>query len=132
MRRTSQPCARWGNARVLWRAASEVHIVRIKEMLTNEISLQFRRTSAGFVAIFLCCRPFYGQVNEKPRMQPSYAQVSRKPDLSELAEDNYSRVAASSAQIREVLLMDTGLLVELKRWVAKEATDNGQIVEDQN
>jgi protein involved in polysaccharide export with SLBB domain len=29
-----------------------------------------------------------------------------------------------------VLVKDAGLLVELKRWVAKEATDNGQIVED--
>jgi len=52
--------------------------------------------------------------------------------LSELAEDNFSRVAASSIQIRQVLRLDAGLLVELKRWVAKEATDNGQVVEDQN
>ncbi|HUA14863.1 MAG TPA: SLBB domain-containing protein [Verrucomicrobiae bacterium] len=39
-------------------------------------------------------------------------------------------MAASSAQIREVLAQDSGLLVELKRWVAKEAADNGQVVED--
>jgi polysaccharide export outer membrane protein len=100
-------------------------------MLTHEMSRQFLSKSAGFVAIFLCCQASYGQANEKPRIQPS-SQVSRKPDLSELAEDNYSRVAASSFQIREVLVMDAGLLVELKRWVAKEATDNGQIVEDQS
>jgi hypothetical protein len=29
-----------------------------------------------------------------------------------------------------VLVRDEGLLVELKRWVAKEATDNGQVVDD--
>jgi hypothetical protein len=40
-------------------------------------------------------------------------------------------VAASAAQIVEELLRkDPGLLVELKRWVAKEATDRGQILDD--
>src|SRR5215469_14198101 len=57
---------------------------------------------------------------------------NRAPELSELAKDNLNRVAASSVQIREVLVRDTGLLVELKRWVAKEAADNGQVVEDSN
>jgi len=41
-------------------------------------------------------------------------------------------VAASSPQIKAVLVRDAGLLVELKRRVAKEATDNGQVVEDSN
>jgi protein involved in polysaccharide export with SLBB domain len=49
---------------------------------------------------------------------------------SDVASENYNRVAASAAQIEEVLRRDAGLLVELKRWVAKEATDRGQIVED--
>lgn len=55
---------------------------------------------------------------------------SRTPELSELAKDNLNHVAASSAQIRGVLVRDAGLLVELKRWVAKEAADSGQVVED--
>ncbi|MGB7845729.1 MAG: SLBB domain-containing protein, partial [Candidatus Acidiferrum sp.] len=46
------------------------------------------------------------------------------------AKENFDRVAASAAQIRSVLAKDPGILVELKRWIAKEATDNGQIVED--
>jgi protein involved in polysaccharide export with SLBB domain len=50
--------------------------------------------------------------------------------LPELAIQNLDRVAASAEQIEEVLRKDPGLLVELKRWVAKEATDNGQVVED--
>ena len=49
---------------------------------------------------------------------------------SDLARENLGRVAASAAQIRGVLVRDEGLLVELKRWVAKEATDNGQVVDD--
>ncbi len=49
---------------------------------------------------------------------------------SDLSTENLNRVAASAAQIEEVLRKEPGLLVELKRWVAKEATDRGQIVED--
>jgi polysaccharide biosynthesis/export protein len=49
---------------------------------------------------------------------------------SELAKDNLDRVAASEAQITAVLNADPGLLVELKRWVAKDAADRGQIVKD--
>jgi polysaccharide biosynthesis/export protein len=88
----------------------------------------------------LFCQLLHGQVNDqrqtnnrgsdRSEVQPVYTQRSRTPAPSELAKDNYSRVAASSVQIRTVLAQDAGLLVELKRWVAKEATDNGQIVED--
>ncbi len=43
---------------------------------------------------------------------------------------NLSRVAASAAEIKAVLVKDAGLMVELKHWVAKDATDHGQIVGD--
>lgn len=49
---------------------------------------------------------------------------------SELGRENMSRVAASAGQIKAVLLKDSGLLVELKRWMAKDATDHGQVVSD--
>jgi protein involved in polysaccharide export with SLBB domain len=49
---------------------------------------------------------------------------------SELAADNLDRVGASEGQITAVLNANPGLLVELKRWVAKDAADRGQIVED--
>jgi polysaccharide biosynthesis/export protein len=64
------------------------------------------------------------------RTQPADSRGNRTAELSDLAKENLSRVAASSPQIKEVLVRDAGLLVELKRWVAKEATDNGQVVED--
>ena len=47
---------------------------------------------------------------------------------SELAQENMSHVAASPADIKAVLVKDAGLMVELKRWVAKDATDHGQVV----
>ena len=49
---------------------------------------------------------------------------------SDLARQNFERVAASAAQISKVIHRDAGLMVELKRWVAKDATDHGQLVSD--
>jgi protein involved in polysaccharide export with SLBB domain len=47
---------------------------------------------------------------------------------SELGRQNLSRVSASAGEIKAVLFKDVGLMVELKRWVAKDATDHGQVV----
>ncbi|MGA8557784.1 MAG: SLBB domain-containing protein [Candidatus Acidiferrales bacterium] len=47
---------------------------------------------------------------------------------SELSRENSSLVAASAAQIKTVLVEDGGLMVELKRWMAKDATDQGQMI----
>jgi polysaccharide export outer membrane protein len=61
------------------------------------------------------------------------AQENQAPDPiapSGLAADNLNRVAASATQVEELLRKEPGLLVELKRWVAKEATDRGQILDD--
>src|SRR5579862_7802227 len=108
-------------------------------MIVDQISQPFVKKSVSLCVFLLCCQishsqTSYGQMSttEKPRAQTVDSSTRRKPELSELAEDNYSHVSASSAQIREVLLIDAGLLVELKRWIAKEATDEGRIVEDQN
>jgi len=49
---------------------------------------------------------------------------------SDLAIQNLSRVSASAAEVKSVLVKDSGLMVELKRWVAKDATDHGQIISD--
>lgn len=85
---------------------------------------------AGWLAMLMLCPLIYGQTSERASLRDGGSQVSRTTELTDLAKDNLSRVAASSAEIRTVLVKDSGLLVELKRWVAKEATDNGQIVQD--
>ncbi|MHB8754740.1 MAG: SLBB domain-containing protein [Candidatus Acidiferrales bacterium] len=41
-----------------------------------------------------------------------------------------NRVAASAAQIEGILHANPGLMVELKRWIAKDATDHGQLISD--
>ena len=83
------------------------------------------------LTLFFCPLAHAQQQTEKQRTTRDQSRntsgVEQSPDF---AQENLGRVAASAVQIRLVLVKDEGLLVELKRWVAKEATDNGQVVED--
>jgi protein involved in polysaccharide export with SLBB domain len=81
-------------------------------------------------AVLILCPLMYGQSNEPARTPQEDSRGNRATGLTDLARDNLNRVAASTVQIKGVLVKDPGLLVELKQWVAKEATDNGQVVED--
>ena len=63
--------------------------------------------------------PLFAQTQNIDIMQPS-----------DLARENQSRVAASAAEIKPILLKDSGLMVELKHWMAKDASDHGQIITD--
>ncbi|MGP8156644.1 MAG: SLBB domain-containing protein [Candidatus Acidiferrales bacterium] len=58
------------------------------------------------------------------------AAPAREASASELGRENLNRVAASAIDIKAVLVKDAGLMVELKRWIAKDATDHGQVVSD--
>ncbi len=89
-----------------------------------------KKRIAGWLAMLILCPLIYGQSSERAGVRDGESRANRTGGLSDLAKDNFSRVAASAAEIRTVLVKDSGLLVELKRWVAKEATDNGQIVQD--
>jgi len=71
------------------------------------------------------------QKQQRPSAPPDVPAASQQL-TSELTKDNLDRVAASAAQLKEVLLQDTGLLVELKRLIAKEASDNGQVIVDED
>lgn len=50
--------------------------------------------------------------------------------ISELSIENDNRVAASAAEIKNALVGNPGLMVELKRLIAMEASERGQIVND--
>jgi polysaccharide export outer membrane protein len=69
----------------------------------------------AFLFILMFCVPVRAQENA----EPTY-----------LNRDILDRVGASAAQIQEALLKDPAALMELKRWVAKDARDNGQVVSD--
>ncbi len=86
----------------------------------------------GLALAFLLCAPAFAQQQADRQRRTSEQSrndtgVEQTPDFG---QENFGRVAASSTEIKAVLVKDEGLLVELKRWVAKEATDNGQVVED--
>src|SRR5713226_6120894 len=93
-----------------------------------------KKCICGLSLTFLFCVPaFSQQQNDRQRRTSEQGRnefgVEQAPDLT---QENLGRVAASAIQIRSVLAKDEGLMVELKRWVAKLATDSGQIVEDSN
>ncbi len=92
-----------------------------------------RRSSVLCLGLMFCAPLYAQQQGDKSRLPRELGPGRyRIEESSDLAQENLSRVAASAIQIRAVLAKDEGLLVELKRWVAKEATDNGQIVDDAN
>lgn len=70
--------------------------------------------------LLVCCGSLQAQEKRTSMQAPS----------SELGRENLSRVAASASEIKTVLVKDTGLMVELKRWVAQDATKHGQILSE--
>src|SRR5215471_7927554 len=68
--------------------------------------------------------------SNRQQWDPSTGSPIRRPSASELESENLRRVAAPAAQLRTIMVKDPGLMVELKRLVAQEATNNGQVVED--
>lgn len=82
------------------------------------------------LALLACCEGLCAQQATSPRNSPELAPVAAEPNSFELEKENSDRVAASPQQIREVLVRDPGILVELKRWVSREVTSNGQVIDD--
>lgn len=82
------------------------------------------------LAILFICQTVGGQSISPQRASKDSESGTQAGSLSELGRENANRVAASAAQIREALVKDPGLLVALKRLMAKEATANGQMVDD--
>lgn len=67
------------------------------------------------------------------RSEPQGRQMRPDPERStDWATDNLDIVAASTLQIRNVLSKDPGLMVELKRLMAKQAIEKGQIISEQD
>jgi polysaccharide biosynthesis/export protein len=68
--------------------------------------------------------------------QMTGASVGQRPATSErlrsggIVEDNLAHVAATAEQILEIAGRDAGLMVELKRVIAQDAGESGQILEE--
>jgi len=100
---------------------------------------EFRRVINFFlllavgVAVFLATTAVASARQATPDPQFEADLPSNPPAApSDLTRDNLNHVAASPILLKEVLTGDPGLMVELKRWMAREAADNGQFVNDEN
>jgi transketolase C-terminal domain/subunit len=77
-----------------------------------------------------------GPLQDETRRQPSSgteAQKKVRPTparASGIVADNLDRVAATANQILEIVNGDAGLMVELKRVLAEDAGESGQILEE--
>jgi polysaccharide biosynthesis/export protein len=86
--------------------------------------LRRTRTLVSSAAI-LCGLALTGARAQEYKQPPDAAKRS-----SDLAVRNLNRVSASVAELKVILAGDPGLMVELKRLYAKDASDHGQIVTD--
>src|SRR5262249_19883821 len=66
---------------------------------------------------------------EQVYSRPSLLNAS-PPRRGDIVADNLDRVAATTEQILEILNRDAGLMVELKRWIAEDAGESGQVLEE--
>src|SRR5262245_17464649 len=96
-------------------------------IIVRALAASFALLACLFVSV--CA---HAQEKDTRRPAPEDSPLKRPSETSELTKDNFDRVAASVAQLKVILLQDAGLLVELKRWVAKEASDNGQVIADED
>jgi polysaccharide biosynthesis/export protein len=99
--------------------------MKIHKLTFTSMSLYRRGTARGllcFLPVVLLCASL-GRAQERQ---------SGTSQISELGRENLSRAAASPTDIKAVLIKDAGLMVELKRWIAKDATGHGQIISDRD
>lgn len=97
-----------------------------------ELLLCRKTTSVRDTFFFACLFAFAIMVVSAPAVaqQKETREDNANKQSSELAKDNLDRVAASASQIANILSGNPGLLVELKRWMAKDAADRGQLIQD--
>jgi protein involved in polysaccharide export with SLBB domain len=88
---------------------------------------------AAAILVSSCCLPVLAQQSDQKRVpERAPATLRQQSGQSELEKENLNYVAAAPELIKEVLIKDPGLFVELKRWIAKEASDSGQVVSQED
>src|SRR6201984_2929324 len=89
------------------------------------------------ILLLVLAGPVFGSAQEQRQKQqrtsaPPDVPVASQQMTSDLTRDNLDLVAASAPQLKAGLVRDTGLMVELKRLIAKEASNNGQVIAEQD
>ncbi len=98
--------------------------------LSNEVAQGWKRYSCAVQECALIAASFAALLSGSPLRAQNAPAAPPARHESALAEDNLNLVAASQSEISDVLRQNPGLLVELKRWMAKDAADRGQILEE--
>ncbi|TAM84190.1 MAG: hypothetical protein EPN47_02415 [Acidobacteria bacterium] len=86
------------------------------------------------MAVPAFCPALIAQQQQQTTERAQYGQPRQafeSAPLSTLARQNLDFVAASAPEIEKVLEEQPGLLVELQHWIARDATDHGQMVDEQ-
>src|SRR5271156_1622203 len=100
--------------------------MKLSVPLRRSFSFPRRSVAVFLTALLGCC-----VAANSPSVMAQAADQRRAPmPSSELGRENLSRVSASAGEIKMVLVKDTGLMVALKYWVAKDATEHGQIISE--
>ena len=87
---------------------------------TPKAMARVEKAATTVLAVVTC---FLGGATARAQKQSQFSTPN-----SDLGRVNLGRVAASAAQIKGILIQDPGLMLQLKLWVAKDASDHGQIV----
>lgn len=105
---------------------------------SSAVRSRFTRAAALLLPAVLALCPVAMSQQEQPtqtRQQRQRYQQSERDfgvvPLSDLALQNLNYVAASALEIEAVLRKQPGLLVELQQWIARDSTDHGQMVDEQ-
>src|SRR5260221_5401302 len=97
--------------------------MKVHKLNFTAMAVHARETACAllcFLTVFLLCAGL-GRAQER---QTGTAQIS------ELGRENLSPAAASATDIKAVLIKEAGVMVELKRRIAKDATGHGQFIGD--
>jgi polysaccharide biosynthesis/export protein len=94
------------------------------------LSKHFGQVSAFLLALLVLACPATRAQDKVATQNQDQNQGAIPGQLSDLARQNMSHVAASAADIKLILQRDSGLMVALKEWIAKDATEHGQLVSD--
>lgn len=99
-------------------------------MQTAKAIETLRLACVVFLALIVCSVPAFSQVQTASETHSAVSEPLAANTNSDLARQNFERVSATAPEIETVLQKDPGLMVELKRWIAEDATDHGQLVSD--
>lgn len=84
---------------------------------------------AAAAAVVVCAAG--GWHSDAARAQTAHQDTGTKASRpTDLARENLSLVAASAPEIGGILQQDSGLMVDLKEWIAQDATNQGQVLSD--